>query len=423
MNYEEAIAYIHGMYYRGSKLGLVRVTELLKRLGDPQDELKFVHIAGTNGKGSTAAMTSSILVEAGFNTGLFISPFINRFNERIQLNNSPISDEDLAYFTGIVRDTAESMEDLPTEFEVITAVAMLYYKAKKCDIVVLEVGLGGERDSTNVIKTPELAIITAIGLDHTHILGETIEEIAHAKAGIIKPGGDVLIYGAEESAAAVFEAACREKGARLIKTDFSSLGLISYDLDYLTFSYGKYEALKLALLGSYQTYNAALVLTGIELLRERGYDISDEAVRRGLMNVRWPARFEVIKRDPIVIVDGGHNPHGIRGTVESIRRCFPGEKLPILMGVMADKAVDEMIEIIAPIASEFFTVTPDYSRRAMEAPQLAEAISRLGFKATAYESVDAGIEAMLLAAKDVGKCCAMGSLYMAGDVRAYFGKR
>ncbi|MBR4905954.1 MAG: bifunctional folylpolyglutamate synthase/dihydrofolate synthase, partial [Clostridia bacterium] len=198
MTYEEAIAYIHGMYWRGSKLGLVRVTELCHLLGDPQNTLKFIHVAGTNGKGSTCAMLSKILCAEGYNTGLFVSPYVDRFNERIQLNNTPIPDDDLAALVTEIAPVVDSMENPATEFEVITAVAFLYYARKKCDYVVLEVGLGGELDSTNVIKTPLLSIITAIDYDHMHILGDTIEEIASAKAGIVKDGGTVLFYGQHE---------------------------------------------------------------------------------------------------------------------------------------------------------------------------------------------------------------------------------
>ena len=223
MTYEEAIAYIHGMYWRGSKLGLTRTIELCGLLGDPQKTLRFIHVAGTNGKGSTCAMLSKILCAEGYKTGLFVSPYVDRFNERIQLNNTPIPDDDLAALVTEIAPVVDSMENPATEFEVITAAAFLYYARQKCDYVVLEVGLGGELDSTNVIDTPLLSIITAIDYDHMHILGDTIEEIASAKAGIIKDNGTVLFYGQHENALPVIEAACEKHGAKLHVVDRSTL--------------------------------------------------------------------------------------------------------------------------------------------------------------------------------------------------------
>lgn len=421
MNYEQALEYIHGIYGRGSKLGLTRITELLNRLGNPQKSLKFVHIAGTNGKGSTAAMTSHILRAAGYQTGLYISPFINRFNERIQLNNVPIPDDELAELTTYVHDFAESMENPPTEFELITAIAFEYYKRSKCDIVVLEVGLGGTLDSTNVIDTPELAIITPIGLDHTHVLGSTIKQVASAKAGIIKEGGDVVVYGHDRDAEEVFETACREKHASLKKTDFSSLKLLSRSIDGQHFAFAEYSDLFLTLIGSYQLYNAAVVLTGIEALRKKGWKISEDAVKEGLSGTRWPGRFEVLSRKPLFIVDGGHNPHGVRGTADTLKAFFPEQKFVFLMGVMADKNVDEILDILTPLAKRFYTAAPD-NQRAMSASELAARIESRGVKATACASVEKGVEAALSENTDGSIICAIGSLYMAGTVRMCFGR-
>ena len=419
MNYEQALEYIHGIYGRGSKLGLTRITELLNRLGNPQKSLKFVHIAGTNGKGSTAAMTSHILRAAGYQTGLYISPFINRFNERIQLNNVPIPDNELAELTTYVHDFAESMENPPTEFELITAIAFEYYKRSKCDIVVLEVGLGGTLDSTNVIDTPELAIITPIGLDHTHVLGSTIKQVASAKAGIIKEGGDVVIYGHDRDAEEVFETACREKHASLKKTDFSSLKLLSRSIDGQHFAFAEYSDLFLTLIGSYQLYNAAVVLTGIEALRKKGWKISEDAVKEGLSGTRWPGRFEVLSRKPLFIVDGGHNPHGVRGTLSSLMNYFPNEKITFILGVMADKDVSEIVSLLAPVAESFYTAAPN-NDRAMPAEQLAELIKKFGVPATPCASVSDAVHAAISHVEKGGKICAVGSLYMAGEVRKCF---
>ena len=223
MTYEEALKYIHSVNWVGSKLGLERTQELLEKLGSPHKKLKFIHIAGTNGKGSTAAMLASILEKAGHRTGLYTSPFINRFNERMQVNGKQIPDGTLAELTDLIQPYADAMEDAPTEFELITALAMEYFLREKCDIVVLEVGMGGELDSTNVIGTPEAAVIAAMGLDHVKELGPAMADIARAKAGIIKSGGSVVSYGGNPEADPVFEAVCREKGAKLRQPDFSGI--------------------------------------------------------------------------------------------------------------------------------------------------------------------------------------------------------
>lgn len=416
MTYDEAIAYIHGMYWRGSKLGLVRVTELCELLGNPQNGLRFIHVAGTNGKGSTCAMLSKILCAQGYRTGLFVSPFVDRFNERIQFNNEPIADDELAEIITEIAPVVDSMENPATEFEVITAAAFLYYQRKKCDYVVLEVGLGGELDSTNVIDTPLLAIITAIDYDHMHILGNTIEEIASAKAGIIKDGGTVLFYGQHPNALPVIEAACEKHHAALYVVDRSTLKEGAYDLHGQTFDYKDYKNLKLGLLGKYQMRNAATVIDAVGLLRNQGVVISDEALRKGLSETVWPARFELLREDPPFFVDGGHNPHGVRGTVETYQRLFPAQKAKIIMGMMRDKDVSQSIGLLLPIASEFYTVTPN-NDRAMPTEELAELIRSFGATATSFSCVADAIET---AGRGKEPSLAVGSLYMAGEVHEAF---
>lgn len=416
MTYEQAIEYIHGLYWRGSKLGLTRTVELCRLLGDPQKKLKFIHVAGTNGKGSTCAMLSKILCEAGYRTGLFVSPFVDRFNERIQLNNTPIPDDDLAALVNEIAPVVDSMENPATEFEVIAAAAFLYYARQACDYVVLEVGLGGELDATNVIDTPLLAIITAIDFDHMHILGNSIEEIASAKAGIVKDGGTVLFYGQHEDALPVIKAVCEKHGADLHVVDRSSLKEGGYDLHGQTFDYLGYKDLRLGLLGKYQMNNAATVIDAVGLLREKGVEISDEALRKGLKETVWPARFELLRENPPFFVDGGHNPHGVRGTAETYKRLFPERKAKIIMGMMRDKDVSSSVELLLPIASEFYTVTPNNSR-AMPSEELAELIRAYGATATPFSSVSDAIET---AARGDEPSLAVGSLYMAGEVHEAF---
>ena len=416
MTYDEAIAYIHGMYWRGSKLGLTRTVELCHLLGDPQNSLRFIHVAGTNGKGSTCAMLSKILCAAGYKTGLFVSPYVDRFNERIQIDNKPIPDADLAALVTEIAPVVDSMENPATEFEVIAAAGFLYYARQQCDYVVLEVGLGGELDATNVIDTPLLAIITAIDFDHMHILGDTIQEIAAAKAGIIKDGGTVLFYGEHRDALPVIEQACEAHHAALHVVDRSTLSEGAYDLHGQTFDYRDYRGLRLGLLGKYQMKNAATVIDAVRLLREKGVQISDEALRIGLRDTVWPARFELLREDPPFFVDGGHNPHGVRGTVETYRRLFPDRKAILIMGMMRDKDVSASIELLLPIAKAFYTVTPD-NARAMPGDELAALIASCGAAATPFASV---ADAVDTAARGSDPVLAVGSLYMAGEVHAAF---
>ena len=417
LNYNDALAYIHHVTWRGSRLGLERTTELLSRLQNPHRALRFIHIAGTNGKGSTAAMLAKTLTLAGYNTGLYISPFINRFNERMQINGESIGDEELAQITSYIRPFAEAMSDHPTEFELITVIAFEYFHRHAADVVVLEVGMGGALDSTNVIDTPELAIITNIGLDHTRELGSTIADIARAKSGIIKHGGDVLIYDQNPEADAVFSSVCREQGAKLTVTDHTRISNVTASLEALRFTCSPYGELSCGLVGSYQAGNAAVVITATELLRNKGWRISDKNLKDGLLSVRWPARFEVLGLEPIFIADGGHNPQGVAATTDSLKMHFPGRKIVFLLGVMADKDVAHMIEQIGPIADELFTVTPD-NPRAIPARELASLLISQGLNATACESVSSGVSSAIARAGKDGIVCALGSLYMLGDVRS-----
>ena len=419
MNYSEALSYIHSINWQWSKPGLERTQELLGKLGNPEKGLKFIHIAGTNGKGSTAAMLASILEEAGYTVGLYTSPYINRFNERMQVNHQCIGDEELAELTDYVRPHADSMADVPTEFELITAIAMEYFKRHRCDIVVLEVGMGGALDSTNVIDTPEVAVITAMGFDHTQFLGSTMTEIASAKAGIIKPHGDVVIYGQNPEAEAVFERVAAERHSALFRPDYSQLVPGDFSLEGQSFSYKSWKDLRIPLVGLYQLNNAAVVLTAVDVLRKKGWAISDSAVRQGLAGTRWPARFEVLHRDPVFIVDGGHNPHGIRATAESLQRLFPGQKIVFVTGVMADKDVEHILGLIVPLAKRFYTVTPN-NPRAMQADVLAGRIQAMGVEALPCGSIPQAVQAAMDFAGKDGVACALGSLYMSGDIRDCF---
>lgn len=416
MSYADALDYIHHVAWRGSNLGLERTRELLERIGNPQKQLKFIHVAGTNGKGSTCSMIANTLSIAGYNTGLYISPFITRFNERMQMNGQMISDETLAEITAFVKPHADAMADHPTEFELITVIAFEYFFRSKADVIVLEVGMGGELDSTNVIDKPELAIITNIGLDHTQELGPTIADIARAKAGIIKPGCDVLIYDQNPEADEIFKSACREKGAELTVTKHERITNVSVSLDALKFDCEPYGALTCGLVGTYQAKNAAVVITAIELLQNKGWNISAEQLKSGLASVRWPARFEILMRKPVFVADGGHNPQGIQAVAASLIEHFPNRKITFLIGVMADKDISHMIDSLAPLASGFVTVTPN-NPRALSADVLAAMLQGRGCSAISCGSVGEGVSRAIELAGSDGVVCALGSLYLLGDVR------
>lgn len=419
MSYESTLSYIHGVQWRGQKPGLERTQALLEYLGHPEKKLKFVHVGGTNGKGSTCAMIDSVLRAAGYRTGLYTSPYLNRFNERIRVDGEEISDLELEEIVDQLRPFADRMEDLPSEFELITAVALQYFVLKKCDIVVLEVGLGGEFDATNVIPCPEAAVLTAIGLDHTAALGPTVAHIARTKSGIIKEGGDVVSFGHLPEADAVIADVCEAKHAKLWPVDFDRLSLRELTLEARTFDLGPFEALKLPLLASYQPKNAAVAVTALSVLAHKGWNISEQNIRDGLAHVRWPGRFEVLGRHPVFLLDGSHNPQGMAATAESLRELFPGQKFVFLLSVMADKDVDGMLPCLLPLAQQFFTVTAD-NPRAMPGQALADKLNTLGANAECCSSIAEGVAAAQGAAGYQGRVCALGTLYFSGDVRRAF---
>lgn len=416
MNYEQALEYIHGVSWLGSKPGLSRTRALLALMGNPQDGLRFVHVAGTNGKGSTCAMLASVLKAAGYKTGLYTSPYIVRFNERMQINGEEISDTELAEITEYVKHFADTLEDTPTEFELVTAIGFEYFRRNACDIVVLEVGMGGALDSTNVIAAPLLAVITELALDHTAVLGATLAEIATAKAGIIKSGCTVLSADNTEEGAAVVAAACNRLGCPHYTPDYAAVAERECTADGIAFSYHG-RRYKIGLCGTYQFRNAATVLKAVELLAERGLQIDGNAIIAGLASVRWRARFELLNESPTFIYDGGHNPQGVAAAIESYRARFGAVKPVVLIGLMADKDYKKELAMLSALAERFVAVRPD-NPRALAAGSLAAEIRAVGCSCVAAESVANGVETAVEIAN--GKCpvLALGSLYMYGEVYA-----
>ena len=415
MNAEQAIAYIHSVCWKGSIPGLGRTRNLLDLMGNPQKKLKYVHIAGTNGKGSTAAMTASILQQAGYKVGLYTSPYIYRFNERMQIDGEPIADEELAEITAWVKPFAQSMEESPTEFELVSCIAFEYFMRNACDIVVLEVGMGGALDSTNVIDCPEVAVITNIGLDHTDVLGKTVEEIAKTKSGIFKPGCDAVVYRSSESVEAVFEQVCTEKNIPLTKANFEGITLKSHGLTGQVFDCGDRKGLELPLLGDHQLHNAATVLSVIDRLIARGWNIAEENIREGMRTVSWPGRFDVMQQDPLFIIDGGHNPQCIEALVKNIEDYLADRKVIVLTGVLADKDYADMYKPVMPLVSEFVCITPPNPRK-LDANLLAQYLKEAGATATACDSIEAGVATAIEKAGKDGVVLSFGSLYSIGAI-------
>ena len=422
MTYESAIEKIHSLLTFGSRPGLDRMKKLLKLLGNPQDKLQYIHIAGTNGKGSVCAVLSSVLVQAGYHTGLFISPYITDFRERIQINNQMINKETLADAVVTTFPIIEKLQNegtIITEFEYVNALAFYIFANAGCDIVVLETGLGGLLDCTNVILPPLCAVITTIGLDHTAILGDTIEQIAEQKCGILKKGSLAVCSKQDPRAMKVIEETARKCEIPLINSE--SVAIVH---PVLHLSGSEFEAnglsLSLPLAGAHQIDNTATALAALFTLRQRNLlNISDEAIQRGVCKAVNPARLELLNKNPIVLLDGAHNPNGIEALKNAIREFLPDKKITCVMGMLADKDTDGAIALLSGMFERVFTV-PVNNPRAMATEKLAEKFHAICPSVTAFGNAEQAIdEALALAKNEDGVVIICGSLYLAGEIRPY----
>lgn len=421
MTYQQALAYISTVSSRGGKPGLERIRTLMEGLGNVQDGLKCIHLAGTNGKGSTSCMLSHILTAAGYKTGLFVSPHIIRYNERMQINGRHIPDETLAEIVERVGKVADAMEEVPTEFELLAAAAFLWFAEEQCDIVVLETGLGGRLDATNIIETNECAVITNIGIDHTDYLGSTIADIAYEKACILKEGRPVIAYASEQEALDVIVSYALSHNNPMTVTDFAAIEPVTADLTGQRFRY-KGKEYGIRLLGAHQQRNAALVLETVETLRRLGWNITDDSVICGMESAQWPARFELLHTDPIVFVDGAHNMQGVESLRQAVADYLGGRRVLCLTGVLADKDWQPMMKLLQSFAADFITVTPD-SPRALTNEALAAYLRAEGCTARTAENVREAVTMALEWAKETDSVVvACGSLYMASEIRDYFGR-
>jgi dihydrofolate synthase/folylpolyglutamate synthase len=420
MTYEEALTYIHSTpnFARGASLG--RITALLRELGNPQEKVKFVHIAGTNGKGSTAAMLASILQAAGYRTGLYTSPYLEKFNERMRLNGASIGDDALAQLTGPLKAAVERLEaqgmESPNEFERVTALALCWYAQAGAEIVVLEVGLGGRYDATNVIAPPEACAITSISLDHTAVLGNTVEEIAQEKGGILKAGTPcVLSSDQPEGVRQVIRTIAGEVGAPLVESGQEQISVTRRDLTGLTFTWlGR--SLHLPLLGEYQAHNVCTVLNLVECLRLRGWDIPLSAVAEGLEQVVWPGRLELMGNR--YLLDCGHNPGGISALCGELDTTFAGRPIVTVMGMLRDKAYEGCLKAVARRSGAFFAVSPP-SPRALPVEDIGTVAATCCSKVTSCTSIHQALQLAEAEAGAQGLVVVCGSIPLVGEARGF----
>ena len=424
MNAAQAVAYIHGAQYTGAKNGLENTRALLNQLQIPMTPVPAIHVAGTNGKGSVCAMLDSMLRSKGLKVGLYTSPFLQFYNERIRINGVPVSDDVLARAVTRVKEAADSLADQgmhPTAFELGTATAFLIFREEKLDITVIEVGLGGRLDPTNVI-TPLVSVITALGMDHMEYLGDTLEKIAGEKAGIVKPGVPVVLYPAKPEAEAVVRAVCEQSKSPLYalrhrQALFHQADAFSSRADF-ELPGGRMRDVLIPLPGLHQVENALTALTALEVMP--GFLISRTAMRRGMERVRWPARLEWTGASPRVLLDGAHNPQGVEALRRFVELFLHREKRVLLAGVLREKLNDKMLADMASLAGEAVIVTPD-NHRAMPAAELAKLLRQKGCKARAAQSLPEGLRKAKELAGPEGIIIAAGSLYLAGALRSLLG--
>jgi dihydrofolate synthase/folylpolyglutamate synthase len=427
MNYTEAMNYIINTAKFGSNLGLERTEKILELLGDPHKKLKCIHIAGTNGKGSTTAMINEILKEAGYKVGMYTSPYLEEFEERIQINGVNISKEDLSKAVTKVAEVVYKVIELgfdhPTEFEIITCAMFLYFYEKKIDYAVVEVGLGGRLDSTNVI-TPVLSIITSISYDHMNILGDTLDKIAYEKAGIIKNDIPVVVYPQENESLEVIKRVCSEKKSKLIEVPADCVELKDgeeatgekYTQNLIIRTERDCYNILLSLLGKHQLLNCSVVIFAVEELIRQGINISTEHIINALNKVKWIGRLEVMSSKPLVVIDGAHNIDGIKKLTESVNMYFKYENMILILGILADKQIKEMINTIVPKAFKVIAVTPN-SERAELADELAREIKKINQNVQVIENYEEAYKTALSYCSNDDLLLISGSLYMIGDMR------
>ncbi|MCH5343738.1 MAG: bifunctional folylpolyglutamate synthase/dihydrofolate synthase [Acetatifactor sp.] len=427
MTEKDALEYIGSIQHYGIVPGLSSIRELCCRLGDPQNALRFVHIAGTNGKGSTLAFVSSILRCAGYRVGRYISPVIFQYRERIQVGERPISRSALCEGMELVREACKNMCEegflQPTPFEVETALAFWYFRKKKCDIVVLETGMGGLLDATNLVNTTITSVIASVSMDHMKFLGYTLEQIAAQKAGIIKENCPVVLLKQSEEVMRVVEREAVEKHASLVFADTGKASHVRYGMERQIFDYDGLRKLEISLAGQFQIDNAVLAVETIRTLVEQGYSVREDALRRGLKEAAWPGRFQVLRKNPLFVVDGAHNEDAAQKLARAIEFYFTNRRIIYIMGILKDKDHERIIDLTHGYADQIITVTPPDNPRAMHAYELAREIAEVHPEVTAVDSLEEAVEMSLLLAGKEDVILAFGSLSYLGRLMEIVARR
>ncbi|MCC0645958.1 MULTISPECIES: bifunctional folylpolyglutamate synthase/dihydrofolate synthase [unclassified Clostridioides] len=426
MKYEEALEYISQTNKFGIRLGLENIGKLLELLGNPQETLNIIHVAGTNGKGSVCSFISNILRESGYKVGLYTSPYLETFTERIRVNGENIPQEDVARIIDLIKEKIEVMVSqgyaYPTEFEVVTAMAFYYYSEQKVDFVALEVGLGGRYDATNIITKSLVSVITSISLDHTGILGDTIEKIAYEKAGIIKENGVVLVYDQTDEAKDVIKSVCKEKNAKYIEVNFDNINIKKSNINFQVYDCNvmgeTYKNLEITLIGEHQINNSILAMSVLKYLKDTKKldNVSEESIREGLITTKWPGRIEKIKESPIFIIDGAHNEDGAKSLAKALDKHFKDKKLTLLIGMLEDKDIDGVLDILMPKFSKVVTTTPN-NPRAINSDILKEKILKYVSDVTSKYEIEDAVNYTLETSNKDDIIISAGSLYMIGTVR------
>ena len=426
MKENEALQWITQASKYGIVPGLDSVRELCARLGNPQKDLKFIHIAGTNGKGSTSAFISSALKQGGYRVGRYISPVIFEYRERIQVDDKMITRKALAELTGLIKEACEDLVAAglphPTPFEIETVMGFLYFKEKKCDLVVMETGMGGRLDATNIVGNTLVAVLTSISMDHMQYLGDSLEKIAIQKAGIIKPGCSVVSAKQQPKVMEVIRKEMQNQNQtspqdyeRFLRiADPVEIKNAKYGLEKQFFDYGKHKKIEISLAGKYQLENALLAWKVLEALAEQGYPVKEEKIRKGFATAKWPGRFSVVAKNPLFIVDGAHNEDAAKRLAESIEFYFTNKRIIYIMGVLGDKEYEKVIAHTHKYAEHILTVTPPENARALPAYDLAAAITKVHPSVTAVDSLEEAVEISGLLADKQTVIIAFGSLSFLG---------
>lgn len=417
MNYNEALNFISESHKFGMRLGLDNMKRLLELLGNPQEKLNIIHVAGTNGKGSTCSFISTILVECGYKVGLYTSPYLETFTERIRINNENIPEEKVANIISLIKEKIDIMikegYEYPTEFEIVTAMAFYYYFIENTDYVVLEVGLGGRYDATNVIDKSLVSVITSISLDHTGILGDTLEKIAYEKAGIIKENGTVFVYNQTDIVKNVIKEVCNKKNAKYIEVDFDDVIIKKSDINYQSFDYKKYKDIKINLIGEHQIKNSILALNVVEFILD---NVNLDIIKKGIEKTKWAGRIEKLSKSPLFIIDGAHNEDGAKSLQKVLDKNLKDKNMTLIIGMLEDKDIDTVLEILIPYFNKVITTTPN-NPRAISCDKLKDKVYKYNKNVTQVKEIEKAVEYALENSKKDDVIICAGSLYMIGEVR------